>query len=804
MISMKNMKRANVLRNESHRELRKPVTIVATIGVVALLGAIQGCGAPDLSSSSRSNSFDQGLSGNYSGANGSGSRQNGGLAPRGRGTYARFETSFEIRDLQGNPFDVSENDVQVSFQTPDNRSVRVPAFYDGNKLWRVRFTADAPGRYSLGRIQNNGHDIQPERIERKDFDASGSPQAGFVRHDTKDKQRFVFDSGSNYYPLGHNVAWSTPKVDESATKRSAVMEQKSAPPDVNPNVKQDPLNLKPIFPTSPTSPTSTASSGASGTTNYAADYSAIFDKMSQSGENWSRVWMTAWDGKSLFWSQKNKLPVGQFDLEAARRMDSIIDAAEKNSIYLQVALFHHGQFSTKTDANWDKNPLNSKNGGFLSTPDEFFSNSRAINLTKSMARYSVARWGYSPNIMAWELFNEVENTDAATHKHLDEIAQWHNGIASFIRTQDPNKHLITSSSGTDAATFGRELDFYQLHRYAADAYASAADVDVRKSDRPVFIGEFGPDNEDINKSDFLHTSLWCGLASEAGAACQSWDSAVIDKSDLYSQYRPVSDFIRQSGFISKKNMTTGPITVDSGTKSDLILNPGSNWGVTSPSELNVLSNGWVSGLGGTSKYLAAASAGTPTSSSLSLKTDWTQAGNFKVTIDKAAPSGAHVTLAIDGVTVGEKDIPGAGGSKTILESKVPQGNHTIKLANTGSGWVILKNLTFENYASSVGAVGKSSKEYGIAYLYKRDSSKKGDVTAKISVPTIQTGEYKITWWDTVAGKTVAENVVTADASGLTAESPKFENDIACYFSKSNQKSQKSQDKKDKGAAIKTK
>ena len=126
----------------------------------------------------------------------------------------------------------------VTITRPDNQAVKVPAFFDGgpnNKMWRVRYTPDQTGRHVIQKVQLNGHDVQPDKLEKREFDVSGSAQPGFVRRDTRDKTRFDFDNGSGYYPLGHNVAW----LD---------------------------------------SPES---------------YEKTFDKMGKAGENWSRIWMTA-------------------------------------------------------------------------------------------------------------------------------------------------------------------------------------------------------------------------------------------------------------------------------------------------------------------------------------------------------------------------------------------------------------------------------------------------------------------------------------------------------------------------------
>ena len=67
-----------------------------------------------------------------------------------------FEFSFELGDTQGNPFDYTENDIVTTIGTPDGRNVKVPAFFDGGKTWRVRYTPNITGRHTIASFSRNG------------------------------------------------------------------------------------------------------------------------------------------------------------------------------------------------------------------------------------------------------------------------------------------------------------------------------------------------------------------------------------------------------------------------------------------------------------------------------------------------------------------------------------------------------------------------------------------------------------------------------------------------------------------------
>jgi hypothetical protein len=46
----------------------------------------------------------------------------------------------------GNPFDV---DVKGDFTGPDGTHITVPGFYAGGNVWKIRFSATKPGRWSM-------------------------------------------------------------------------------------------------------------------------------------------------------------------------------------------------------------------------------------------------------------------------------------------------------------------------------------------------------------------------------------------------------------------------------------------------------------------------------------------------------------------------------------------------------------------------------------------------------------------------------------------------------------------------------
>lgn len=98
-----------------------------------------------------------------------------------------------------------------------------------------------------------------------------------------------------------------------------------------------------------------------------------------------------------------------------------------------LSLLNHGAFSTSTNPEWDRNPYNpynSVNGGPRDDPACFADHPDAVKYWNQRMRYIVARWEYSPNIMSWEFWNEVNWTPLASEPIL---GPWIQRSAAVLR-----------------------------------------------------------------------------------------------------------------------------------------------------------------------------------------------------------------------------------------------------------------------------------------------------------------------------------------------------------------------------------
>ncbi len=527
---------------------------------------------------------------------------------------------------------------------------------------------------------------------------------------------FVYHDGKPYWPIGHNVAWRSGNFDVSDA----------------------------------------------------------FAKMGAAGENWSRVWMCHWDGKNLDWETKDDM----LSLSVAKRWDGIVEAAQRHGIHFQLVLQHHGPYAMNVNSNWGENPWNVKNGGFLKTTEEFFTHPEALRRTLNKLRYTVARWGYSPSILAWELFNEVEWTEGA--KNIPkEVAAWHKAMAAYLRSLDVHRHLITTSSHLEGADLYAAMDFEQPHAYPPDLAATA--LTVKPTRKPIFYGEIGPSG-DLNGDDgsALKVGLWASIFSEASGAAQYWTWDNIERRNLYGLFKAATGFVKASGVTELRRISASVITPDGGVASS---GPGKGWAETKRTEFPVRTDGTIEGIGEMPSFLQG-SAHRAMFPKADFPVTLKRAGSIAVEVQTVARSGGTLVIKVDSKVVAQKAYPASGGDQTVnetLTAVIPAGSHKITLENPGADWVTLRKITIGPVGASVAALAKSNGTQAALWL-RRTASGAHPGGGTVTISGLRTGSYKLVWWDTAAGKPLREETIRANASGQASLTiPRFTHDIAAYL-----------------------
>jgi len=440
--------------------------------------------------------------------------------------WERFEATLPRPVSEANPFDPRTIAVDVELRSPRGATMEVPAFVmrdyerqlvggfeklraSSDLQWKVRFSLPETGVWSWRWRITTPAQVEHGSWSQLAVDEAAPGNHGFVRRSARDARFLEHDDGTSYWAIGENLSW----YDGRGTFA----------------------------------------------------YDDWLAKLAAQGCNYARLWMPSW-AFGLEWTTRDgggtltSSSLGNYTdrLDRAWQLDQVIEAAQRHGIHLMLAIQYHGAFSLTSNTEWAHNPYNAVNGGPLASPRELFTDPEALELVKRRLRYIVARWGYSPHIMTWELWNEADLTEQPS---AADMTAWHRDMARELRRLDPHDRLIsTSTSARDqlsAVWALAEIDYTQIHYYAFEGLATDFSVLIptlaarfRRYAKPLLLGEVGVDlrgpAETLRRDpdgDGFHDILWSGLISETfGSGMSWWWDNVIDPQDLYFHFGPLAAF----------------------------------------------------------------------------------------------------------------------------------------------------------------------------------------------------------------------------------------------------------------------
>jgi len=433
--------------------------------------------------------------------------------------YNKFEITFQLSYISKNPFN-PDLEIKGIFFSPDGRKFFESAFFyqdylrsleeDGENIysygrgeWKIRFTPSVKGEYRYGiEIEMEG---KKKYYECGKFFVYAGKDRGFLKWDEKDNYYLSFSNGKFFYPVGHTI--------------------------------RSPDDIRSPYPYEFTYKRNQGTFA----------YDKYFKKMSENGENYIRMWTTAW-WLGVEWSRsyspyyKN---LGKYNLKNAWQLDYIFDIAKKYGIYIDLTLINHGQFSIRPDAEWWDNPYNKINGGFLSSPDEFFVNKKAIDYFKRRLDYIVSRWSYSTNITFWELWNEIDLTG---YYDTDKVRYWHKIIVPYLKEIDNYRHPISTHycrrNEDPLVWIIPQLSSLTGNSYHSEIVSSMETFYKKRKpfEKPIFVNEFGVGKNRYFLENNLHGGIWSSSMLPMSGVALFWWWPFIDHYNLYFHYRALSSF----------------------------------------------------------------------------------------------------------------------------------------------------------------------------------------------------------------------------------------------------------------------
>ncbi|MFO1475434.1 MAG: DUF5060 domain-containing protein [Verrucomicrobiota bacterium] len=615
-----------------------------------------------------------------------------GIVPLSIGpAWQRADFRIDHAPAATNCFDPDEIRIDAVIQSPSGKSSVVPAFWyqdfsrglsNGVEVvaavhppeWRVRFTPTEPGKYSMGlRVTVAGRAVPASAPAAFEVAAStNAPRAGYVRVGP-DRRYFETADGQPLRLIGENICWS----DIGGTH----------------------------------------------------DFDRWMSRMSAAGENFGRVWLAPW----FLGLEHKPATLNRYDLAAAWQLDYIFDLASREGIYLLLCLDHHGMYQTDnknwggSNNFWKSNPYSSINGGPCARPNDFFTDAAARKIYQKRLRYLVARYGWSPELLAWQFFNEIDNVYGPLRG--DDVLAWHREMGQWLRTNDPYHHLVTTSltGGSERPEIWSlpEMDFSMYHSYGEPAPGSGAarlgrDF-VSHYGKPAMIGEFGIDARSWNIASDPHLrgfrqALWGGALGGSVGTAMSWWWQNMDSDDVYPLFAAMHRILQTAGwnqgawtpadFETPGNM---PVTLDAtaaaGDPFQALLPLNASWRLIEKLPNRVaLASPIVSERA--SEFLSGYLLGNShpeMRKPLEIQACFGDKATLAVHIGSIA-SNVDIAIRVDGKRLMHKSwptSPGVSGARPKIidedvTAEIPAGVHRVSILNEGDDWALASRVRIDS------------------------------------------------------------------------------------------------------------
>ena len=667
--------------------------------------------------------------------------------------FEKLELTISLTAAYNNPYDYDDILLKGIFTAPSGKKDSIEGFYmqdftlntgsgnitPGNNYFRIRYAPEETGIYNYIVICQNtiGNTTSPAYT----FAAVASDKKGFVKKNATNYLKF--DNDDQYIPVGQNMAWQS--------------------------------------------------------NNKYLDFKNWTDKMAANNANFIRLWQCSW-GLGIEWKGTPYEGLKKYRQDNAFYTDKLLDECSVKDIYMMLCINHHGMVSSTVNPNWPDNPYNAVNGGPCANTWDYFINATAKNLHKNRLRYIIARWGFSKNIMSWELFNEVEWTDNFDTYKI-QIKDWHKEMAGYIQSKDPFNHLVTTSfahDNNDAATWNLpEIDFTQTHYYNGSpnvetVLASGVRSYLTQFNKPAFTGEFGIESGNISLTAidpngiYFHNSLWATMFSGSmGSGASWWWDNYIEPQNLYSHYKGPAALATKIPFAAGNFKTTNA-TTNGGGNADLVFSPAADWGTAPANSFSVTADGTLTPASTQlCKYLYGSVWNTQFRNPPTFNITYPVAGQFKVATAGSMGTTPRISIYLDGNLVLDQ----TAVVNTTYSIAVPAGMHSIKVDNLGTDWAQLNSYIFTNLGSPINTyVVKSQDSLQAAgwvhnKKYNWQEVKDNGIPAAVngaalSLPGIANGSYQVKWYECQNGTELSSITIVVSNNSLQFNCPSLEWDAA--------------------------
>lgn len=686
--------------------------------------------------------------------------------------------------LYANPFDTQDIELVGVFRAPSGKEQVIPGFWmqpyadrcvepcvvenlqpAGQPVWQIRFTPQETGSWSYTIfVRDSGVTVSSDTGQ---FTVQESGLPGFIRT-APNRRYFQYQNGQPYFPIGHNLNWSW--------------------------------------------------EGGGGL--YV--YQKWLRDLRAAGGNYARLYIDVPWFIGLEWNR----PAGNYSAAQidAARLDAILQTAAENGIALQLVVVWSQSLQYYSDppvlipadparpvvtADWDNHPYNVLNGGPLSGPGVFYFNEQARDLIRRRLHYIVARWGYSPNVLAWELIDEVD-TPVNFETNIADV--WVQSMASYVRQIDQHGHLITAGSrGYDALLAANPLlDFTQARFFQRRPLETTVDQikgvletlrrNLRANNVPTLLTAFSlnpwfePTNDDP-QGIHLQNTLWASVFSgAAGGAFSAWGDTYVEPQRLSRYYPPLAAFVAnvdwarldlrpvEAGLLFDDQRLYQPVRVSEFNRQFTVIPAAST-------ALNITADGVFPSAETVSAYLYGNVYNSQFKQEHIFYTAPPVDTYFEVRISATSRDyTARLQIILDDAQVTELELPPNSRGVT-LRLPLSAGEHTLVLDNVGDDWLLMEYIEVGRLYGPARALTLRDSAAGVAlaWLHHRDyvwdkvaaGVERQAVEPRYRLDKMPPGRYRVELWDPLSGVVLGEEITTVQADGvLTVDLLAFDSEIA--------------------------
>ncbi|MEP9381272.1 NEW3 domain-containing protein [Nocardioides cheoyonin] len=435
-----------------------------------------------------------------------------------------------------NPDDPDQIAVSALVTAPDGSTRDVPGFWfqdyrvvgqqvlpKGEPVWQIRYTPPAPGHYeyAVRAVTPSGTATSSTGSFVATRAAAGAD--GYVRVDVDNPAYLSFSrGGKTFFPVGMN--FDVPELSKQANHGA----------DLD-------ARYRGIFGDGQT--TDQPAVGQTPETEYDV-YRLYHDglaRLAAAGGDSVRVILDSWllplelpEGASWV-GYPDGVPgfsIGRYNAANAWLVDQILDQAHRLGVKV-------------TLVGWDGQTDHSAWSSYARPANA------DLGLMERRLRYQVARWGYSTDVTAWELFNEAD-ADLSAAPYSDAI--------DYLRTIDADQHLVFNTwnglEETETHTYlcgdgmtDPSSPYYYPYCPQQSDFLSWSSFSPTPA-KPSLLSEFGekwyfrlPADTDPTGTR-AHEGMWASLMGHKAGAQYWWYYAHLSPLDLFDGvYRGISRYL---------------------------------------------------------------------------------------------------------------------------------------------------------------------------------------------------------------------------------------------------------------------